>query len=1098
VAANSFQYDFVFNASKAVAETAKFAKATQNAIDKTIKKNGKLDRSLVVQRKQLVTARREYAKYSEGKHKDASAADAAAHKHKKLTKEIGKTTDKIRRGKRAIAEHRRELEKLQKTADKGIKIKPTRNQYPAPISPQRPGSPVMGPGGPGRRGFAGQVGNRAGFVRGARNLGAQGAAGFSALGGAAGGGGLLAPLASGFAIQQSISGAVDLDSQTTKLRVLSEQYGDYNSILKIIDSSASTFNKSQREATTEFANVYARLRPLGVELHQIKGVYEGFNAVAIASGATSEATRIAFMQLSQAIGSGRLAGDEFRSVSEQIPGVLIPIAKEMGVTVGELKKLGSEGKITSDVLIRSLSGSFALNKEKIKQLLAEQPAAKFKAFSNAVSDLAVAVGDALLPAVLPLVEALTKALRFIIDLPAPIRNVGLVAGTAAIGVIALAGAFKTLGIGVGVKFVGGLAAAALGIKGMGLAAMAAMPKLLLLKKTLLSLGAIGLITLAINVVIDGLDKLTQLEKRFKGIEAFGSASDYVKSVGGSALSKEELDKLITSAENQLKTDAKRGGVKDANDVIAGNFRDEPLNGFDDAARQAVLSGRGRIDALKRARSSAIYATPADRQVEDEARAAEKLRKAQEKAGKAKGSGRDIAGQLAKANANNALRLTQKKAQIALKVARDEYALRTELEQSNQQLQESNLVGIARQQQAILNARIQAFRGLEVREQRLEDEVTNAEQRLAAAELRLTQATGPVDAARAQGTVSNAQADLSGAQQNLGNFRQATPTLVNNLSQSMSAQSTETLRQQTEQTLLQVQALRHRNELLARGVSPEVLEGEMAKLEIDRSTAVQLQQLNADRLTNATAIRDIKLAAEEAKGAIDQLTEAQQNGSNAIREYISTSMEFVSDVQGRIVEIASTIEQSIGSAIQGVVDGTLTASEAFGQFFANVGKSFLQMATQIIAKLIVIQLLKTAIGLFGGGGMPDGVGLGDGVNGKVANNLTGQKFGTLGPNFGIPQLAKGGIVTGPTTALIGEGGMNEAVVPLPNGKAIPVDMRGASGGNVNSNVTVNVTNDGSSSDSDPNGPAKLGKAIDTAVRKVIMDERRSGGLLSSAR
>ena len=90
------------------------------------------------------------------------------------------------------------------------------------------------------------------------------------------------------------------------------------------------------------------------------------------------------------------------------------------------------------------------------------------------------------------------------------------------------------------------------------------------------------------------------------------------------------------------------------------------------------------------------------------------------------------------------------------------------------------------------------------------------------------------------------------------------------------------------------------------------------------------------------------------------------------------------------------------------------------------------------------------------------------------------------------------MTGPTTALIGEGGMNEAVVPLPNGRSIPVDMKGASGGNVVSNVTVNVTNEGSDSNNDPDGPAKLGRAIDTAVRKVIMDERRSGGLLYSGR
>jgi tape measure domain-containing protein len=772
------------------------------------------------------------------------------------------------------------------------------------------------------------------------------------------------------------------------------------------------------------------------------------------------------MQLSQAIGSGRLAGDEFRSVSEQIPGVLIPIAKEMGVTVGELKKLGSEGKITSDVLIRSLSGSFALNKEKIKQLLAEQPAAKFKAFSNAVSDLAVAVGDSLLPLILPLIELLTRLLKTMLRLPNPVKAVG--------------GAL----IGLGLAF----HAAAAGAAAFG--------------KTLTASAVVGFMAMAakIALVAAPLAGLVMvMEENIRKKQEFDEAmsSDEVGDVDQKI---KEITTNIKQMEGALKGIESSGFVRGQSGEVASLKRQ-----LEEAKKQLdLLTERKKlfIDVEFGIKGFDTMGTGFDEELTKEL---EKLGLKRNKKGvatniKTKGTGGPSeAQQIEKIDANNSLRLTQKNAQIALRVARDEYALRTELEQSNHRLQESNLVGIARQQQAILNARIQAFRGLEVREQRLEDEVTKAEQRLAAAELRLTQATGPVDAARAQGTVSNAQADLSGAQQNLGNFRQATPTLVNNLSQSMSAQSTEPLRQQAEQTLIQVGALRQRNELLAQGVSPEVLEGEMAKFEIDRSTAVQLQQLNADRLTNATAIRDVKLAAEEAKGAIDQLTEAQQNGSNAIREYISTSMEFVSDVQGRIVEIASTIEQSIGSAIQGVVDGTLTASEAFGQFFANVGKSFLQMATQIIAKLIVIQLLKTAIGLFGGGGMPDGVGLGDGVNGKVANNLTGQKFGTLGPNFGIPQpYAKGGIVTGPTNALIGEGGMNEAVVPLPNGKAIPVDMRGASGGNVNSNVTVNVTNDGSSSDSDPNGPAKLGRAIDTAVRKVIMDERRSGGLLFSAR
>ena len=60
---------------------------------------------------------------------------------------------------------------------------------------------------------------------------------------------------------------------------------------------------------------------------------------------------------------------------------------------------------------------------------------------------------------------------------------------------------------------------------------------------------------------------------------------------------------------------------------------------------------------------------------------------------------------------------------------------------------------------------------------------------------------------------------------------------------------------------------------------------------------------------------------------------------------------------------------------------------------------------------------------------------------------------------MPEFANGGIVTRPTTALIGEGGMNEAVVPLPNGKAIPVDFKKGAGGDVNTSITVNVEQSG---------------------------------------
>ena len=69
-------------------------------------------------------------------------------------------------------------------------------------------------------------------------------------------------------------------------------------------------------------------------------------------------------------------------------------------------------------------------------------------------------------------------------------------------------------------------------------------------------------------------------------------------------------------------------------------------------------------------------------------------------------------------------------------------------------------------------------------------------------------------------------------------------------------------------------------------------------------------------------------------------------------------------------------------------------------------------------------------------------------------------------------------------------------PLPNGKAIPVDMKQQAGNTVNTNITVNVDNQGGTQTEMTGDQAgKLGKAIDNAVKRVILEERRPGGILS---
>ena len=224
--------------------------------------------------------------------------------------------------------------------------------------------------------------------------------------------------------KRMIGQAASFAQTQVRLKALSTEYGEFGKIQQLVKDNAKTFNLSQAESASQFSDIYARLRPLGKTLEEVQTVYKGFNATAIASGTSAAAASGAFLQLSQALGSGRLQGDEFRSVSEQIPGILGLVADEMGVTVGELKKLGSEGAITSDILINALAKGFEKNKDKIQQILAESPAAKFKEFSNATSELSNAIGTELLPVVTPVVQQLTKLLKAAGDLPGPIKTAG--------------------------------------------------------------------------------------------------------------------------------------------------------------------------------------------------------------------------------------------------------------------------------------------------------------------------------------------------------------------------------------------------------------------------------------------------------------------------------------------------------------------------------------------------------------------------------------------------------------------------------------------------------------------------------------------------
>lgn len=217
--------------------------------------------------------------------------------------------------------------------------------------------------------------------------------------------------------RRSIQTAANFQKLELRLKLLTEATGQFEEAQAIATKGQKLFGMSATEALDGVTNITSRLKPLGVSLEDIETTFLGFNTAAKLGGASAIEASNAFRQLAQALGSGRLAGDEFRSVSEQVPLILKPLADELNVSTGELKELAAQGKLTSDVVIRALRKLGASGSEDLKKILENDPTQVFKNLSNEVENLQIAVGSALLPAAKSLTEALTILVQVVNVLP---------------------------------------------------------------------------------------------------------------------------------------------------------------------------------------------------------------------------------------------------------------------------------------------------------------------------------------------------------------------------------------------------------------------------------------------------------------------------------------------------------------------------------------------------------------------------------------------------------------------------------------------------------------------------------------------------------
>lgn len=176
--------------------------------------------------------------------------------------------------------------------------------------------------------------------------------------------GLAGPIAAAFSVAKIAAAAEQYVNLTNRLRLVTEGAEQ----LAFAQESVYQVAQNSRQSLEVTAQVYQRVaqnaRQLGLDFEDVARVTETVAKTVALSGASAQAADAAMVQFGQALASGTLRGDELNSIMEQTPALAQAIARGLGVTIGQLRAMGAEGKLTSEAVVRALQDQ----KDKVDEL----------------------------------------------------------------------------------------------------------------------------------------------------------------------------------------------------------------------------------------------------------------------------------------------------------------------------------------------------------------------------------------------------------------------------------------------------------------------------------------------------------------------------------------------------------------------------------------------------------------------------------------------------------------------------------------------------------------------------------------------------------
>lgn len=190
---------------------------------------------------------------------------------------------------------------------------------------------------------------------------------------AAGGLGKIGSVLAGFATLSFAKSMLDtadaMQSINAQVRQVVSSESEYLAIQRQLLDVANNTRASLESTANLYVSTSRALKDYGYTQQEILTFTEATNNAMAIGGVQAQQQAAALMQLSQALGSGVLQGDEFKSIAEAAPILLDTIAEYMGKSRAEIKKLGSEGQLTADVIFKAISGA----SEKFGEQAAKMP-----------------------------------------------------------------------------------------------------------------------------------------------------------------------------------------------------------------------------------------------------------------------------------------------------------------------------------------------------------------------------------------------------------------------------------------------------------------------------------------------------------------------------------------------------------------------------------------------------------------------------------------------------------------------------------------------------------------------------------------------------